>query len=86
MTITRVIAGQRNSAHRDADVRMFMTVDVRLLRSWKRLSGYSVGLRLVSIIGVRHCNPPLDADFLEPLNMTVRFDVFFVEPFFSLRC
>ena len=65
MTVTRVIAGQTNGAHRDSDVGMFMTMDVRLLRSRKRLSGYSAGLRFVSIIGVRHFDPPLDADFPE---------------------
>ena len=43
MAITRVVAGQTNGAHRDTDVGMFMTMDVRLLRSRKRLSGYSAG-------------------------------------------
>ena len=66
MTVARVVAGQRNGAHRNTDVGMFMTMDVRLLRSRKRLSGYSVRLRSVLIIGVRHFDPPLDADFRSP--------------------
>src|SRR5262249_43076052 len=86
VTVTRVTARQSNRAHRDTDVGMFMAMNVRLLRSRKRLSGYSVTLRLVLFVGVRHFHPPLDADFPELLNMTVRFDVFFVEPLFSLCC
>src|SRR5215468_4114110 len=86
VTVTRMAARQSNRSHRDTDVGMFMAMNVRLLRSRKRLSGYSVTLRLVLFIGVRHFHPPLDADFPELLNMTVRFDVFFVEPLFSLCC
>ena len=66
MTIARVVAGQRNGAHRNTDFRMFMAMNIRLLRSRKRLSRYSVSLRPVLIIGVRHFDPPLDADFRLP--------------------
>src|SRR5262249_30213515 len=76
--------GQSNRAHRDTDVGMIMAMNVRLLRSRQRLSGYSVRLRFVLFIRVRHFHPPLGCRLPEPLNMTVRFDVFFVEPFFSL--
>src|SRR5262245_35273784 len=78
--------GQSNRAHRDTDVGMFMAMNVRLLRSWQRLRGYSVTLRFVLLIRVRHFHPPLGCGLPERLNMTVRFDVFFVEPFFSLCC
>src|SRR5262249_27610149 len=80
----RMTTGQSNRAHRDTDVGMIMAMNVRLLRSRQRLSGYSVRLRFVLFIRVRHFHPPLGCRLPEPLNMTVRFDVFFVEPFFSL--
>src|SRR5262249_16642950 len=76
--------GQSNRGHRDTDVGMIMAMNVRLLRSRQRLGGYSVRLRFVLFIRVRHFHPPLGCRLPEPLNMTVRFDVFFVEPFFSL--
>src|SRR5262245_63673611 len=76
--------GQSNRAHRDTDVWMIMAMHVRLVRSRQRLSVYSVRLRFVLFIRVRHFHPPLGCRLPEPLNMTVRFDVFFVEPFFSL--
>jgi K+-sensing histidine kinase KdpD len=54
LSVARMVAGQRNGAHRDADGGLRMAMDIRLLRSRKRLSRDSVRLRSVWIIGVRH--------------------------------
>src|SRR5262245_19211179 len=63
VTVTRMTAGQSNRAHRDTDVRMVMAMNVRLLRSRQRLSGYSVTLRFVLFIRVRHFHPPWKRTF-----------------------